>query len=200
MKKLSMVLLAMLLLFVFAGCSAEKETAKPENKETKTETTSTDTAKALSTEPIEPTHEDVCHFCNMKIYTKEDKMGEFTAQAIKEDGTHVFFDDSGCLLNASRKYNEDYTKKWVRDYATSEWIEADQAVVVKADIETPMKYGYAFFVNEENATTYINENKTNGVISTWDAIDQEANTRYQEKMKKEADMNSDETMDMDMKK
>ena len=46
----------------------------------------------------------------MKIYTKDEEMGASTAQAIKADGTHVFFDDSGCLLNAARKYNEELQK------------------------------------------------------------------------------------------
>ena len=47
----------------------------------------------------------------MKIYTKDEEMGASTAQAIKADGTHVFFDDSGCISNAAKKYNEEYHKK-----------------------------------------------------------------------------------------
>ena len=80
------------------------------------------------------------------------------------------------------------TKKWVRDYETSEWVEADKAVVVKADVTTPMKYGYIFFASNESANKYIKENKTNGVISDWTAIDTEAAKRYKMKMQKEADM------------
>ena len=124
----------------------------------------------------------------MKIYTKDEEMGTSTAQAIKADGTHVFFDDSGCMTNAEKKYNEKFTKKWVRDYVTSEWIEADKAVVVKADVTTPMKYNYIFFANEESANKYIKENKTNGVITDWTPINTEAAKRYKMRMQKEANM------------
>ena len=194
MKKLSMLFLSTLLIFLFAGCSTEEQSVS-KNKDSQTTKTSSDSKEAVSNEPIEPTAEDVCYFCNMKIYTKNEGMGTSTAQAIKKDGTHVFFDDSGCLLNASRKYNEKYTKKWVRDYVTSNWIEADKAVVVKADVATPMKYGYVFFANEKSANTYIHKNKTNGAISDWTAIDTEAKKRYKAKMQKEADMNTRKIMD-----
>ena len=113
----------------------------------------------------------------MKIYTEEEDMGVFTAQAVKEDGTHVYFDDSGCLLNAQRKFNEEFANEWVRDYTTKEWVEAEKAVVVKADVQTPMKYGYAFFKDEDSANKYISENQTNGVVSSWDPIDQESAKR-----------------------
>lgn len=198
MKKLSVMLLSMLLLFVFTGCSSDNEQNTAKNKETQTTDTKTNTnTKQIATnKPIEPTHEDVCYFCNMKIYTKNEEMGASTAQAIKADGTHVFFDDSGCMTNAEKKYNEKFTKKWVRDYVTSDWIEADKAVVVKADVATPMKYGYAFFADEESANKYMNENNTNGAISNWTAINTEAAKRYQMRMKKEGnmDMKSNGTM------
>lgn len=189
MKKLSMVLLSMLLLFVFAGCSADNEKNTTTEKETQTKTPK-DT-ETVSNEPIEPTSKDLCYFCNMKIYTKEEDMGFSTAQAIKQDGTHVFFDDAGCMLNASRKYKEEYSKKWVRDYQTLDWVEADKATIVKANVTTPMKYGYLFFANKEGANKYIKENpKTNGVISDWNAIDTEAVKRFKMKMQKEAQMKS----------
>ncbi len=205
MKKLSIMLLSLILLLVFTGCSSNEEQNATENKDTEsTKTkTNTNTTQTVTNEPTEPTHEDLCYFCNMKIYTKNEELGSSTAQAIKEDGTHVFFDDSGCLLNAARKYEEEYTKEWVRDYTTSEWIEADKAVVVKADVATPMKYGYLFFIDEESANNYIEENKTNGVITDWTAIDTESEKRYKAKMEKmkmeseEMDMDSKENMDDD---
>ena len=117
------MLLSLILLFVFTGCSSNEEQIATENKDhqaTKTESnTNTNTTQTVTNEPIEPTEEDLCYFCKMKVYTKNEEMGFSTAQAIKEDGTHVFFDDSGCLLNAARKYEEKYTKEWVRDYKTS---------------------------------------------------------------------------------
>lgn len=191
MKKLSMVLLSMLLLFVFAGCSAGNEKNTATEKETQPTPTTKDTAKTVTNEPVEPTDKDLCYFCNMKIYKKDENMGSATAQAVKADGTHVFFDDSGCLLNASKKYKEEYTKKWVRDYVTSKWVEADKAIVVKADVTTPMKYNYLFFATKEGANKFIKDNpKTNAVISDWNAINTEATKRFQMRMQKEANMKS----------
>jgi len=198
MKKLLLSFLSVFLILLFTGCGTE-EKAGNEQKETKT----TETAKKESAAekevtnkehdhdhgaaPVEPTEDDLCYFCNMKIYTKDEEMGVFTAQAVKEDGTHVFLDDSGCLLNAERKFNEEFTSSWVRDYNTKEWIDAKNAVVVKADIQTPMKYGYAFFKDEESANKYINENQTNGAISSWEDIDMEAEKRYMKKMQMQAE-------------
>ncbi|WP_071393998.1 nitrous oxide reductase accessory protein NosL [Bacillus tuaregi] len=217
MKKFTLILLSLLLIFVFAGCNAEEQESKTEDKGKESATTETATTETTGTNenedqkhnhdheynPEEPTAEDVCHFCNMKIYTEDEEMGVFTAQAVKEDGTHVYFDDSGCLLNAQRKFNEEYVKEWVRDFNTNEWIEADSAVVVKADVQTPMKYGYAFFKDEEGAKPYLENAALNAALANWDEIDQEAETRYQKKMQKEAEMkngsmDNQESMDMEM--
>ncbi|WP_338448918.1 hypothetical protein R4Z09_22265 [Niallia oryzisoli] len=131
----------------------------------------------------------------MKIYTKDEEIGVFTAQAIKEDGTHVYFGDSGCLLNAEIKFNEKFVKEWLRDFTTTEWIEAGSAVVVKADVQTTMKYGYAFFKDQEGAKPYLEDPALNAEVSSWDPIDQEAEKRYQAKMQKEAEMESNGTME-----
>ena len=48
----------------------------------------------------EPTKDTVCEMCNMKVYTKDEEMGVFSAQAVKADGSTAFYDDIGCLLNA----------------------------------------------------------------------------------------------------
>ena len=84
-----------------------------------------------------------------------------------------------------------------------DWIEADKAVVVKADVATPMKYGYVFFADKESANEYMKENDTNGVITDWTAIDTESEKRYKAKMEKmkmnseEMDMDSEDTMNND---
>jgi uncharacterized lipoprotein len=198
MKKFSLAVLSLLFILLFAGCGNEEKagTEKNDNGAKTTETAKTEPATVKeetnkkqkdASEPQEPTAEDLCYFCNMKIYTEDEEMGVFTAQAVKEDGTHVYLDDSGCLLNAERKFNEDFTSSWVRDYNTNEWIDAESAVVVKADVQTPMKYGYAFFKDEESANKYISENQTNGVISSWKDIDTEAEKRYMKKMQMQAE-------------
>lgn len=197
MKKFALVALSFLFIFMFAGCGTEENAGNKDNAESKTTDTvktepatskeETDKEHSNATEPEEPTSEDLCYFCDMKIYTEDEDMGVFTAQAVKEDGTHVYLDDSGCLLNAKRKYNEDFSHSWVRDYNSKEWIAADEAIVVKADVQTPMKYGYVFFKDEDSANKYISENQTNGVISSWDEIDTEAEKRYMKKMQMQAE-------------
>lgn len=207
MKKLTVMFLSLLLIFVFAGCHAKEQQLKSENKGNETAVTKkAATEKTATNESSEQKHEtaanpeelkaeDLCYFCNMKIYTKDEEMGVYTAQAIKEDGTHVYFDDSGCMLNAQRKYNEKFVKQWVRDFNTTKWIEANSAVVVKADVQSPMKYGYAFFKDQEAAKPYLENPALNAVVSSWDPIDQEAEKRYQAKMQKEAEMKSNGTME-----
>ncbi|MFS1517507.1 nitrous oxide reductase accessory protein NosL [Bacillus sp. SCS-151] len=132
---------------------------------------------------VEPTDEHTCAFCDMKVYGMEHEMGVFTAQIQMEDGEHYFFDDVGCLLNYERGKDEQAIAKWVRDYNSSEWIDLDGSVPVKADIITPMKYGYALFNSEKAAQTFVDERKDiNAVISSWDEIDHVSHERYMKKM------------------
>ncbi|MGM9929183.1 MAG: nitrous oxide reductase accessory protein NosL, partial [Bacillus sp. (in: firmicutes)] len=124
-------------------------------------------------------------------------MGSFTAQGVTEDGEHVFFDDSGCLLNYERKTGTELAASWVRDYQTDEWVEADDTVVVKSDIATPMKYGYAFFSNQEEADAFIaGHADLNAELVTWDDVDAVSNERYMKKMQKMNKDDSTEEMDM----
>lgn len=160
MKKLSLMFFSLLIIFALSGCGSN------------------------DAGPIEPTKEHVCAFCNMEVYTKDEEMGVFTAQAIDSNGNHLFFDDSGCLLNYERKTGEALSEKWVRNYLTKEWIAAKDAVPVHADMKTPMKYGYSFFATQEDADKFVNENtNVNAVLSSWDEIDQVSNERYMKKMK-----------------
>ncbi|MFB6469165.1 nitrous oxide reductase accessory protein NosL [Cytobacillus sp. Hz8] len=199
-KKILFILFGLLSAIILSACSSEKQNNVTENndKQAKQEE-STTTAKA-----IEPTHNDKCAFCNMKIYTKEDKMGVFTAQAVNKDGKNIFFDDSGCLLNYERKTGEQLKNQWVKDYESSKWIDAKTAVPVKANVQTPMKYGYLFFADKANADKYVSENKNlQAAIVSWNDIDKVANERYKMKMnmssKDKMNMKSDDQMNMDSK-
>lgn len=145
-------------------------------------------------DPTEPDHDEVCAFCNMKVYGNDESMGVFTAQAITQSGERVFFDDSGCLLNQQRKTGEEFVVSWVKDLETNEWIEVENSVAVKADIETPMKYGYAFFSNPEQADAYVNNNtELQAEHVTWEQIDEVANERYQKKMQSMQQHHGEET-------
>lgn len=176
-------------LFMVSACATEnKEEAKQESSPTEkndmieNEKVSEENTDKEST-PNEPTDADVCAFCNMVVYKNDHEMGKYTAQAINAKGEHLFFDDSGCLLNMERKSEEIFNNKWVRDHYTGEWIAIEESFVVHGDFETPMKYGYVFFKDEAEANQFIEENKEkNAVLSSWDEIDHVAHERYMKKM------------------
>ncbi|MBT2637719.1 nitrous oxide reductase accessory protein NosL [Bacillus sp. ISL-39] len=199
MKKLFAVMIAFFLMIIVSACGEEAaENEQKDGQETAaTEVKHEDDGHADG--PHEPGADDVCAFCNMKVYQEADPMGVFTAQAKTKDGKYVFFDDSGCLLNITRRDDVEFEEKWVRDYITSEWIEANSAIPVKADLKTPMKYGYAFFNDNESAEKFISENgDKNPSMATWEQIDQIANERYMKKMKMNGDsMDQDKDNDMD---
>lgn len=46
-------------------------------------------------------------------------------------------------------------EKFVRDFITLNWIDVEEATVVKTDRRSPMNWGYIFFAFEEDAKTYI---------------------------------------------
>lgn len=184
MKKLFAIMMAFFVMIIVSACGDEAaENEQKGGQETAvTEVKHEDDDHADG--PHEPGADDVCSFCNMKVYPEADPMGAFTAQAKTKDGEYVFFDDSGCLLNSSRRDEVEFEEKWVRDYISSEWIDADSAIPVKADLKTPMKYGYAFFKDNESAQKFLSENSDkNPVIATWEQIDLIANERYMKKMK-----------------
>lgn len=183
MKKLGLLILSGLTVFSLAACgnNSTKDVAKDDEKQISTAEAETD--KTVAVGPIDAAKEHLCAFCNMKIYTKDETMGVFTAQAIDSKGNNIFFDDSGCLLNYERKTGESLQKQWVQDYLTQKWIDVDQSVPVHADVQTPMKYGYAFFETKDNAEKFTSENSDiKAAISSWEEIDNVSNERYKKKM------------------
>ena len=128
----------------------------------------------------EPTEETVCAMCNMKVYTKDHEMGVFSAQAIKADGSIVFYDDIGCLLNAEFA-NVEVNEKFVRDYNTLNWFNVEQAYIVKTTLKSPMNWGYIFFKYEDDADKYIAENE-GSELTSYTKVRQEALERRKAKM------------------
>jgi len=186
MKKLSLLLFSLLLILALAACNSSDDDS---SKDTTKKEDDKETVEVL--EPIEPTSEDKCAGCNMKIYLKDEEMGQFTAQAFTEDGEYLFFDDSGCLLNAPRKTGETYTETWVRDFYTLEWLETEDALAVHSDIATPMKMGNAFFSSQTDVDLFMNDYAgLNPTVVTWDDIDAAAYERYQKKMQMQEQQNN----------
>lgn len=201
MKKLSMVLLSFLLIFAMVGCGNKDEETTNDTSSNEKDTATAEIEETV--QPTEPTADSVCAGCEMKIYMKDEEMGQFTAQAVSESGEHLFFDDSGCLLNYARKNEEKYQTSWVRNYYTLDWIVANDALAVHSDIITPMKMGNAFFSIQDEIDQFISENADlNPEVVTWDDIDEVAYERY---LKKQQSQNNnqdsstnDEETGMDM--
>lgn len=192
MKKQAVASMALLAMVTMSGCGDDEVSnkgnkEKQETTEVVTKNTSDNNHDEVSHdhEPTEPNHDEVCAFCNMKIYGSGDVMGAFTAQAITADGEKIFFDDSGCLLNAKRQAEKELIKSWVRDLETMEWHDTAETVIVKANIQTPMKYGYAFFKTQEAADRYVSENADiDATLTDWTTVDEVAHERYKMKMEK----------------
>ncbi|MGC8229021.1 nitrous oxide reductase accessory protein NosL [Pseudobacillus badius] len=196
MKKWMYVISAAAALSLAACSGGEKaeEAEKATAKKAQTETAQADqTAKEQEHkhENGEPHDQTTCAFCEMKVYTMDEEMGQFTAKATSEDGETLFFDDVGCMLNYERKTEKPAKERFVRDFNSLEWIPFEQAKIQKTDVKTPMNYGYAFFQDEASEQEFTKAHAEAKPASVED-IDAIAKERYMKKMNM-----SDEKMDHD---
>ncbi|OKL36963.1 hypothetical protein BLL40_09450 [Domibacillus mangrovi] len=189
MKKLLFGAIPLFLMLTACGSTEEEGTGKveetenvqPDEKTMSTEVTANAEREWIVDERLqEPTEDTICEMCNMKVYMKDDKMGVFSAQAVKADGSIAFYDDIGCLLNAEFAH-EEVNEKFVRDYHTLNWFNVDDAYIVKTALKSPMNWGYIFFKYEEDATTYVTENEGAKLTPLHD-IRKEALERRKKKM------------------
>ena len=155
--------------------SKEMTVENNENKLSKAEQTEWTVDERLQ----EPTEEVTCFMCNMKVYTKDHEQGIFSAQAVRENGEIVFYDDIGCLLN-DEYANGVENEKFVRDYHTLNWFNVEEAYAVKTDLKSPMNWGYIFFKFEDDANAYIAENENAELVAIED-IRTQAMERYKKK-------------------
>ena len=199
MKK---VLLTIPLILALVACGNEESKKNEQTEQAKdsktaqqgneTDTNNSSEVDARLTEPTENTH---CSMCNMKVYTKEDEMGVFAAQAIKSDGSVVFYDDIGCLLN-DEYVNQIENEKFVRDFNTLNWFNVEEAFIVKTDLKSPMNWGYIFFKSSKDADAYVKEHQK-AKVTPISQVREEAIERHKNK---EAHKHSSEGNHMDMKK
>lgn len=187
-----------LLTGILAGCGASdnKEQSQAPVEDTagveKDANGAVNDDKASKNEPMdvsvaatEPDAETKCSMCDMTVYPHDHEMGKFTGQVVTADGEHLFTDDVGCLMNQIRTLDKEPQAAWVRDYNTLEWVPVNNAIPVRASIETPMKMGFALFGSEDAANKYVTENPMAApVVSTMDAVDKIAEERYKAKMEK----------------
>ncbi|WP_010291070.1 nitrous oxide reductase accessory protein NosL [Kurthia massiliensis] len=178
---------------LLAGCGTEEKTASTPKTETVKEQTTV--LNVIDARLKEPAKDERCAFCNMKVYAKDHKMGIFTAQAIDENGKNLFFDDAGCMLNYEREHDVKL-EKFVRDHETKQWMKLSDAVIVQADIHTPMNYGFAYFKDEAKADAFIERHEGAKVVEVA-AIDDKAHAKMKMKMKQSHEGDHEEKMDMD---
>ena len=191
MKKLGLSVM-MVAALGLAACGADDKNEKADEPEKVEESVATEVEKpeATETEDImakleEPTEDTVCEVCNMKVYVKDHEMGMFSAQAIKADGTNAFYDDIGCVLNAELMFEEQNTK-FVRDFNTKDWVQVDDATIVKTDLKSPMNWGYISFADKADADKYIAEHEGSEVIALA-TVQAEAKERFEKKKAKMAE-------------
>jgi len=190
MKKLWLPVLAVLLLL--AACGTEKTQVKEEESkqdvaanEAEAKDKTTQVASLVDPRLQEPKEDTLCEMCNMKVYMKDEGMGEFSTQAIKEDGTISFYDDIGCLVNAEVANNEN-NEKYVRDYITKDWVKVEDVTIVKTDLKSPMNWGYIYFTNKADADKYITDNP-DAHVEELQKIKDEALERRKKKMQEQTE-------------
>jgi copper chaperone NosL len=99
---------------------------------------------AASGPPPVTLDETACAHCGMLVSDLA-----FASAYRTEAGDALVFDDLGCLL---RELPSEGARVWVKDYETSEWLEAEAAFFVRSDsIETPMGGGIIAFSSREAA-------------------------------------------------
>ena len=118
-----------------------------------------------------------CTFCNMVVYQKKDEMGVFAGQAINKKGKVFYYDDIGCLLYDEVK-NKTTNKKYVRDYKTLKWVQAEKATYVKTSLVSPMDDGYIYFAKAADAKDYV-ENHSGTKIVPFKTVQKESVEKYQ---------------------
>jgi copper chaperone NosL len=99
---------------------------------------------AASGPPPVTLDETACAHCGMLVSDPA-----FASAYRTEAGDARVFDDLGCLL---RELPSEGARVWVKDYETSEWLDAEAAFFVRAEsIETPMGGGIVAFSTREAA-------------------------------------------------
>lgn len=91
--------------------------------------------------------QDVCDRCGMII--NEEK---YAAAYWTKNGEARRFDDIGGMIAYIPDESEEIDTYWVHDFATGNWIRAEQAhYVLDSDLMTPMGFGIAAFAEEDQA-------------------------------------------------
>ncbi len=93
--------------------------------------------------------EDSCAVCRMAVSQQR-----FAAEIVKRDGTALYFDDIGCLVEMTRDPGiPDGAAAFVVDFNSNGWLEARTAQYLHArTLPSPMSYGLGAFASTAEAT------------------------------------------------
>lgn|SRR5690554_5163833 len=109
---------------------------------------------------------DECAHCKMVIMDEE-----FATQIVKKTGKAFKFDSIECLAAYTKEQQPKATDQtlWVPDFATVEWVNANDAFFVKSEvIKSPMGMGLLAFKSNEAANNHINQYP--GKIISWNEL------------------------------
>jgi copper chaperone NosL len=114
--------------------------------------------------------EDVCDTCRMLISDEK-----FAAECVMKKGRVKKFDDVICMVRyfdsartSETASRNDVKAYFVKDYVTKNWLDANKAHFVKADVTTPMGSGTVAFKESERATIIARDNE--GKLLTFNDI------------------------------
>lgn len=154
-KLLKTCLIAILSVFVIAGCG--KKEVKPVAINEKT---------------------DKCEICHMAV-----KDNEFATEIILENGKSMVFDDIGCMYKWLKENSDKkVANSFVKDYDSKEWIEAKKAsYVYDKPIKTPMAYNVISFTDQKDAQSFIDQH--GGSLLTYEKLENHSWEKNEEMVK-----------------
>lgn len=114
--------------------------------------------------------EDVCETCRMPISDQR-----FASECLMKRGRVKKFDDSICMVRyfdmaktLGTAARDDVRAYFVKDYDTKEWLDAQKAHFVKANVTTVMGYGMLVFKERERALQFAEQHQ--GKLLTFEDI------------------------------
>lgn len=102
-------------------------------------------------QPVEIYPEDLCAACRMAVSDER-----FAAEIVTADGEAYKFDDLGCLWKFRKsEAGPQPAAIFVKDFETRAWVPYSRAVIVSADVATPMASGMVAFADTARARAFV---------------------------------------------
>ena len=102
-------------------------------------------------QPVDIYPEDMCSQCRMAISDQS-----FAAEIITEAEEVYKFDDIGCMEKFKEKSGElKIAARFVKNYATKNWIPYARSTIVQTGLKTPMSSGKVAFDDSIKAKEFL---------------------------------------------